>query len=62
MMHPVADLTRWHAVRLASRLGPARAARRLRVRVGDLAHVCAGWPVCPRVAAAVELSRLADAS
>ena len=59
-MHPVADPTRWYAIRMATLLGPARAARRLRVGVADLARVCAGWPVARRIEVAIEVARSRD--
>jgi hypothetical protein len=49
MSPQIPDAARWFAVRLARRMTPARAARRLGVTVDQLARICAGFPVRARV-------------
>lgn len=53
-MMTIHDRARWFAVHLANATSPSIAARRLGVRVDELARVCAGFPVRKHVAVAIE--------
>jgi hypothetical protein len=52
-MKTIPDQCRWYAIRLAARTSPSVAARRIGIRVDELARVCAGFPVSRRALRAV---------
>lgn len=66
MNHQLPESQSWTCIRLARRLGPQRAARRLGISVDDLARICAGFLVSPRVVrsvvGALAVSRLPKAA